>query len=696
MDAIKKTKPKRLISMLLALCMVLTLLPVTALAADGDAMTLGASSIPKGNFIYYGNYGSENIKWKVLSDEGNGDTYQDSGAAFFLLSEYILDNSSVQFDKDGTANGGQTNPNEWQHSDAQNWCSTFINSAFDEKEAAAIHKTSKTDNATNQYSLSWGASSLNEEQVFFISADEAATYIGSQDGADGLAATTSAGGAGVWWLRSPFERYDNFAGAVFFDGHVDHHYVLTDWAARPAFNLNLDSVLFASAAEGGKSSGAAGAVALQEITGSAPNEWKLTLKDSSRSGFAVSNAAISGSTVSFSYDGATTGTNEYLSAVVVDNGSITHYGRVMALDDASKASGSNIEITLPTGVTLGNGVELKVFNEQYNGDKKTDYSSDLREIVPQALNKLESVSTPAAVIGLSNGTAKTADALGLPKTVGITTSTGSPTEAGVTWRVDECSYDPASEEAQTFTVSGTVNLPDGVTNPDNVSLNVTISVTVSAKPDPTVASVEIKTPPTKTSYTEGDTLDLTGLEITIGYSGGNPVDVPFNNFADSGVSTNPLNGTPLTTADNSVTVSVGAHSASFAITVSGSGDGDDDRPGRPSGGGSSSGGSSYTYYTITASADKGGSISPNGSVSVREDTDKTFTITPNSGYVVSDVLVDGKSVGAVKSYTFKDISEKHTIKATFALAGEHTNPQTGVDFDFTDVSETDWFYDDVA
>ena len=113
--------------------------------------------------------------------------------------------------------------------------------------------------------------------------------------------------------------------------------------------------------------------------------------------------------------------------------------------------------------------------------------------------------------------------------------------------------------------------------------------------------------------------------------------------------------------------------------------------GGSSGGGSSGGGSSYDYYTITASAGTGGSISPSGSVSVREDTDKTFTITPDSGYHISDVLVDGKSVGAVTSYTFEDVQKKHTIEAVFAK----DNPDTGEDNPFTDVHPDDWFYDHV-
>ena len=77
------------------------------------------------------------------------------------------------------------------------------------------------------------------------------------------------------------------------------------------------------------------------------------------------------------------------------------------------------------------------------------------------------------------------------------------------------------------------------------------------------------------------------------------------------------------------------------------------------------GGSGYSYYTIEATAGAGGSISPSGSVSVREGRDQTFTITPDKGYAVSTVKIDGKSIGAVKSYTFENVSRTHTIEVVF-------------------------------
>lgn len=90
------------------------------------------------------------------------------------------------------------------------------------------------------------------------------------------------------------------------------------------------------------------------------------------------------------------------------------------------------------------------------------------------------------------------------------------------------------------------------------------------------------------------------------------------------------------------------------------------------GGGSSGGGGggSVTSYVITASAGNGGSISPNGNVSVVRGSDKVFTITAKDGYRISNVIVDGESVGAVSTYTFRNVTTKHTIAASFIKVSE--------------------------
>ena len=78
--------------------------------------------------------------------------------------------------------------------------------------------------------------------------------------------------------------------------------------------------------------------------------------------------------------------------------------------------------------------------------------------------------------------------------------------------------------------------------------------------------------------------------------------------------------------------------------------------------------SGSSSYTVTASAGTGGTISPSGSVSVTTGSSKTFTVTARDGYVVSNVLVDDKSVGAVGSYTFTNVTASHTISAAFSKA----------------------------
>ena len=95
---------------------------------------------------------------------------------------------------------------------------------------------------------------------------------------------------------------------------------------------------------------------------------------------------------------------------------------------------------------------------------------------------------------------------------------------------------------------------------------------------------------------------------------------------------------------------------------------------------SGSGGSTgTTRYTIEASAGHGGGISPDGRVRVSRGSDKTFRITPDAGYEIADVLVDGESVGAVSRYTFETVRKAHTIEALFAPEKQLADPDdTGV------------------
>ena len=175
-----------------------------------------------------------------------------------------------------------------------------------------------------------------------------------------------------WWLRSPSEL-PNAAAYVDGNGNIQYHGLYdfrSEYGVRPAFNLNSDSVLFASAAVGGKPEG--GLTEVSEYTG---NEWKLTLRDSSRSRFRVIGDVVAavddttGDTVKIRYTGAKTGANEYVSALIAPHsGNITYYGRSNA--PLTETDGT-AELTIPAGFAPGT-YTLYVFNEQYNGDYCTD------------------------------------------------------------------------------------------------------------------------------------------------------------------------------------------------------------------------------------------------------------------------------------------------------------------------------------
>ena len=95
------------------------------------------------------------------------------------------------------------------------------------------------------------------------------------------------------------------------------------------------------------------------------------------------------------------------------------------------------------------------------------------------------------------------------------------------------------------------------------------------------------------------------------------------------------------------------------------------------GGSGGSGGYVPGYYIIRATAGAGGSITPSGDVSVRAGANQTFTITPNRGYAVSDVKIDGRSIGAVRSYTFENISASHTIEVQFRVRSSFVDVPSG-------------------
>ena len=365
---------------------------------DGPAIVIGTDGISGYSddggyhFIYFGNWEAPDsnttsgpIRWRVLDDQTNT-----GESGLFLLSDVLLGKGSrggVYFDNTSRFS------NAWQGSSAQAWCRDFagesgaesnVNDAFTADELGVILSTSKSDAEFDSEHHTFCASEniLSGDRVFFLSAEEAENdeYGFTDDAAQVANYGTSAGG---WWLRSFLNEHDlPFAGSIGDRGRVGEEGVINPWAARPAFNLNTSSVLFTSAAAGGKADTAVD----ENLTavGTGTGEWKLTLLDNSRKSFTASagtgtalmqKPGYSDWTVSIDYSGAPTGANEYVSAMLADeSGASLYYGRIVS----GSASGT-ARVTIPAGLAPGS-YTLKVFSEQYNGDKQTDYASAFENI----------------------------------------------------------------------------------------------------------------------------------------------------------------------------------------------------------------------------------------------------------------------------------------------------------------------------
>lgn len=441
-------KARKKIVSLAAVMLVAGMIPMAVFADGGEAaIQLGASQIAgsQTDSVYYGNYAQSDsagatkdpIKWRVLSNNSN-DT-QAQNKQLFLLSDQNLDacpyntsETSITWEKStirSWLNGYGSSLNDAGTDYSSN---NFINTAFptDEQDAIAetyVYNKTQSDGTSepNPFFSTSGGEDTNDK-IFLLSIEEAlktdygfnSSYSATFDNSGRVSTNTAYvagyegmndnGQADYWWLRSP-GQYDTDAAGVQYIGYLDRYGISVDnrdVAVRPAFNLNLSSVLFTSAAEGGKSSGAAGADALTAVsTDSDVKEWKMTLLDSDRNFTAnvetnsttTQNAGYSSWSVGVSYSGASIGAGEYVSAMLCDeDDNVLYYGNIVK-DSASGIATVNI----PTGLAVGD-YTLKVFSEQCNGDKKTDYASEF-QLIPLSVNLLQE-NTPNAGISYTDET----------------------------------------------------------------------------------------------------------------------------------------------------------------------------------------------------------------------------------------------------------------------------------------------------
>ena len=365
---------KRILSILLTLCMMLCLTPISVFAEEvgawgSAAIKLGADALNKtvnteiAPTVYFGqNHENNPAAWRVIGYDGSGVT--SSKGDITLLAAGAM--GVIPF-VDAILN------NEYAPSNLKTAIDALAEKLTTE-ENAAVKKRTLTSGSYDGENTDCVAGGQVDNAVFWpLSAKEAIAV--NND----LRALNPAHPNWVdsgWWLRSPGSDKYRLAvvrseGSVQYSGFsvliFNNHRTV-----RPAFNLNLNSVLFASAAVGGKPDG--GLTPIPEYSG---NEWKLTLLDSRRN-FAVTEKTVSAApddTVTLNYKGATTGKNEYISVILADNNGAQYYGRVAQ----PTAESGTVEIKIPSDIAPGD-YTMKVFSEQYNGDCKTDLASAFADV----------------------------------------------------------------------------------------------------------------------------------------------------------------------------------------------------------------------------------------------------------------------------------------------------------------------------
>ena len=829
---------KRILSILLCLCMAACMLPTVAFAADkGKAIQLGTNALNKNvntataPTVYFGqDHGDNPGAWRVIGYDGSG--VAGAQGDMTLLAAGTMGEAAF----DSVNYSSEYAPSELKTAiDA-------LEAKLTTEENAAVKKRTLASGSYNGENTDCVAGAQVDNAVFWPLSIAEAHAVNQDLRIVNKEHTNWA--MYHWWLRSPC-KLSSSAAVVHGNGEVldDGMYHTSDeFGVRPAFNLNLNAVLFASAAVGGKPNG--GLTPISEHIG---NEWKLTLLDNSRN-FAVTEKTVSGDTITFSYSNAQTGTNEYISVVIKDNGEITHYGRILHLDGTTGGASGTASLTLPAGITLDNDTKLYVFNEQYNGDYKTDYASNFTDIaltvekqadeqfslahggryyfdlsamgIPGTVNdalpdntlhyvpftyagtvdayKLTSetatteeyakqnkyphslfvadyavthtvswddLNTAGLIFGKdyaaggvdytlrapsvgSNYTGSGNSERGVPQSNewdtmlnkdsgyiqnwnkmyslgqdafsgdasrravrgyhsarywGYNYATGSYSILGfrpVLEVLNPGSLGPDGLKAVTLALGGgklggstdtiqiivkngskfTAPASDGLTRPDGN----TGSYFKWLGSDGNLYAPGESVPAVVTTLTAQWTVNQ--YTITYNLAGGTAEGNPntytietraftLKNPTKSGYTFTGWSGTGLD-GENNMTVTIPTGSTGNRIYTA---------HWRYNGSGHS-----YSYYTIKATAGAGGSISPSGNVSVREGRDRTFTITPDKGYAVSNVKIDGKSIGAMKSYTFENVRRNHAIEVIFTKA--NGNPQTGV---FVDVA-TGSYYEDAV
>ncbi len=301
-----------------AFLLFVCLLGLNADALAEEAPKAVSPAVSSSDLIYYGVYKGEPVLWRVLdAEETNMGT-----KGVFLLSDGLIDKEQVPFDESSTL---------WEGSLAQQWCTNFLNQAFNEDEQALIPATSKDEDEVYLYALSWRAVSLKEEKVFFLSVIELEKYFGSYSEINKNTVEKSSLES-YWWLRSPHRFHDDYHGIVLQGSYIHDYLPYACWSARPCINLLLqDAVMLLPADDDGQ----LGEVVIPDAEGQ--REWKLLIPKPDHP-FRVDRVTEENRNLRIEYSGADMGVSALLSLIAADEQGNTK--RYIRLEHPSVSSGT--------------------------------------------------------------------------------------------------------------------------------------------------------------------------------------------------------------------------------------------------------------------------------------------------------------------------------------------------------------------
>lgn len=409
----KKTK---LFSKIVAMLLTLALL--------GEPMATMAYAVeindgPPSITMYDTVIGFAGHEWIVLGNESSG-IYSQPNSVTLLLKKDDAGNgfgnlafragSDTQTDPNWTLysdgfyyEGSFTSPTDYNDSTLLRKMEDIAN-RFDSREQVLINERTLTS------SDNIGGAMVNEQKLWALSKDEVHPLILASEGQSAMQYDN------IWWLRSAVDDSTSYCVSITGRFYANTLVYSQSPTIRPAFSLNLSSVLFSSTASGaaGKSAATVGSglVAASVPTGAV----KLTVKDSNLSLSSVTPLSVSGRTITFDYTGATMG--KTLSAIVQDDdGNVKYYGQLAGvITTADSAS-----VTVPDDFTAIDS--LHIFVEEINGDYYTDYAcTPIPLIITQAIAPKGLASVACTTLANNDG-----------KITGTTVAMEYSADNGSTW-----------------------------------------------------------------------------------------------------------------------------------------------------------------------------------------------------------------------------------------------------------------------